>query len=728
MPNTSDWLERALSRAGVERAAGVDPPRVLLVDDSPVNLGILTETLRPLGYSLLVATDGERAMKVAKRGLPALVLLDVMMPEVDGFEVCRRMKQDPELRDIPIVFCSALHDSAARVTGLELGAVDFITKPFDPAEVVARVRTHLALHSLLQGLEQRNRELERELAFARDARQEMLRRMQEVLVGSSEPVRELRSAVAALGRTLEPVLLVSDAGCGDEAVARAIHEASLRRDRPFLRIECPLLRAADVPGIFRAVGGAPHARTELARGGTIFFEGIHRMPVELQLPLFSLIDANDAAAAEGKPDALDVRILCSTITSLTGTEANDVLELWRNRARSRKTLRLPTLAERRDDIPALVAFFVDRHARLVGRTIDSVSNETLRELARHWWPGNLRELEEVVRSGVLRSQRSTLEIDARQLTDGIPFGSYRLLRKLSEGGMGTIWEAQHRLLARPAVVKLIRGQLPGARRMLERRFELEARATAKLRCPNTVTLFDYGISDEGDFYYVMEKLEGTDLEQAVEKFGPMPPARVVHLLMQACRSLAEAHQSGLVHRDIKPANLFLCKLGLDVDVLKVLDFGVVKWAAGDDDQAAPIPADLMAGTPAYMAPEASLNPASIDGRVDIYALGCVAYWMLTGALPFEAPSPTAVVMKHVLEQPEPPSRRSMIPISKALEQIVMRCLAKAPADRPDALELHEALRATHLAEGWTPSAAVEWWEANLTEVVHAAQPSIRASV
>ncbi len=713
---TPDWLNRTLARAGLDaQAPHEDTPRILVVDDEPVNLHVVTETLRPLGCTILVATDGEQALRIVERTHPALVLLDVMMPAIDGFEVCRRMKADPELASIPVIFCSALGYAAARVHGLESGAVDFITKPFDPSEVLARVSTQLAISRLVHGLQDRNQELERELAFARELREQELRRMQEVLVGTSEPVRELRAAIDAHARTQEPLLLLADPGVGEEAVARAIHEASPRRDRPFLRIECPQLRPADVRGIFHARHDGALGRLELARGGTVFFDGLHRMPAELQGPLFSLVAALDRACVAGEPSALDVRLIASATSTPLGADPFEVQALWRDRAVSRKTLRLPTLAERRADIPALVAFYAERHAKLLGRTIDTVSDETLEALCRHWWPGNLRELEEVVRSGVLRSTGATLEIDARMLADGIPFGSYRLLRKLSEGGMGTLWEASHQLLVRPAVVKLIRAQEPSKRDELQRRFEVEAQVTAKLRSPNTVTLFDYGITDDGDFFYVMEKLDGIDLEDAVDRFGPMPPTRATHLLMQACRSLAEAHANGLVHRDVKPANLFLSRQGLDVDVLKVLDFGVVKLPRAPGSGASQDGAQY--GSPAYMSPEAITGELELDGRADVYSLGCVAYWMLTGQLPFDANTATAILMQHLTATPTPPSERAPGAVPRALEALVLRCLAKDRDARPSALELYEALAATGLAAAWSSVAAVAWWDDLLPDVM-----------
>jgi serine/threonine-protein kinase len=186
--------------------------------------------------------------------------------------------------------------------------------------------------------------------------------------------------------------------------------------------------------------------------------------------------------------------------------------------------------------------------------------------------------------------------------------------------------------------------------------------------------------------------------------------------MQACLSLAEAHESGLVHRDIKPANLFICKLGLEVDVLKVLDFGIVKWAAREA-VAVTMPADQTCGTPAFMSPEASTNPASLDGQADVYALGCVAYWLLTGEIPFDAPTTTGLLMKHVLEAPVPPSVRTTQPIPQALEHLVMRCLSKTASERPTALELYSLIAATGLSRAWTREKSLIWWNERIPEVM-----------
>jgi serine/threonine protein kinase len=279
-------------------------------------------------------------------------------------------------------------------------------------------------------------------------------------------------------------------------------------------------------------------------------------------------------------------------------------------------------------------------------------------------------------------------------------GSYRLVEKLGQGGMGEVWRAEHRMLARGAAIKLIRPAALGAgegshAREMVKRFEREAQATAALRSPHTIEVYDYGVAADGTFHYVMELLVGFSLETLVERFGPVPPERAVNLLRQACHSLAEAHAAGLVHRDVKPANLFVCRLGLDVDFVKVLDFGLVKLQGPP-----PLGAEALTvqgtftGTPGFMPPEVALGTEPIDGRADIYALGCVAYWLLTGQRVFEGTSALQMVIDHVRTPPVPPSRRAPQAIPDALERIVLRCLEKDPAARPSTVgELSSELQA-----------------------------------
>jgi serine/threonine-protein kinase len=255
-------------------------------------------------------------------------------------------------------------------------------------------------------------------------------------------------------------------------------------------------------------------------------------------------------------------------------------------------------------------------------------------------------------------------------------GSYTLEERLGRGGMGEVWRARHRMLARPAAVKIIRPEAldedaTKAQALLDR-FEQEAQATASLRSPHTVQLYDFGRADDGTFYYVMELLQGLDLSTLVDKYGPQQPARVIHFLVQACRSLEEAHRTGLIHRDIKPANLFVCRYGTDDDFVKVLDFGLVKEVKARGEKTLQLTQqDVVLGTPGFMPPELALGEKNIDGRADLYALGCVAHWLLTGTMLFPDDSPMKILMKHVNETPVAPSRRSELAIPPELDALVL---------------------------------------------------------
>ncbi len=311
---------------------------------------------------------------------------------------------------------------------------------------------------------------------------------------------------------------------------------------------------------------------------------------------------------------------------------------------------------------------------------------------------------------------------------GHEMGSYRLERLLGRGGMGEVWKASHRLLARSAAVKLIRIEPGSDSRELLRRFEREAQATAVLRSPHTVDVYDYGTTQDGTFYYVMELLEGFDLETLVNRFGPLPPERAVFLLEQACHSLGEAHEGGLIHRDVKPANIYVCRYGIDWDFVKLLDFGLVKNPVADARGAATV-SGVIAGTPGYMSPEMGLGSVDVDWRTDIYALGCVAYWLVTGHRVFEGGSPMQVLMDHIQKKPAPPSQRVDTPLPAELDRAILACLEKDPANRPQTTqELLQRLRAVPLPRRWSEEDARRWWlehgsEAADAETPEAATPS-----
>lgn len=305
----------------------------------------------------------------------------------------------------------------------------------------------------------------------------------------------------------------------------------------------------------------------------------------------------------------------------------------------------------------------------------------------------------------------------REVARARALGSYQLEERLGEGGMGEVWRATHRLLARPAAIKLIRPSLTGnastgVSEEARKRFEREAQVIASLRSPHTVDLFDFGVSEDGAFYYAMELLDGLDADALVRRFGPVPAERAVHLLRQVCHSLTEAESRGLVHRDVKPSNVFVCRYGEDHDFVKVLDFGIVKTRQDPTSPGQALTREtVIHGTPAFMAPEQALGGDQLDGRADIYAVGCVAYWLLTGELVFTADTPSALLMKHIKIPASPPSSRTEMPIPAALDRIVLMCLTKDPADRPQsAKELSRLLSEVECAGDWSEERSREWWE------------------
>ena len=306
----------------------------------------------------------------------------------------------------------------------------------------------------------------------------------------------------------------------------------------------------------------------------------------------------------------------------------------------------------------------------------------------------------------------------QQVTKAREMGSYQLGELLGRGGMGEVYKAKHRMLARPAAIKLIRAETLGAAddetaRLAITRFRREAEAAANLRSEHTVELYDFGVTADDTLYLVMEYLDGMDLETLVRERGPLSPGRVSYILRQVCDSLDEAHSYGLVHRDIKPANIHLGRVGRKNDFVKVMDFGLVKEVAdaGAQDALATVPGQMAIGTPAYMSPEMALGE-TVDARTDIYALGCVAYFLLTGELVFGGEKTVNLIAKHLQSEPVPPSQRTTQSIPPALERLIMKCLAKDPRNRPQsAREMAEALSWVP-TDPWGEPQASEWWSQN----------------
>ena len=692
-------------------------PQILLVDDNPTNLQVLYQTLAGSGYRLLAARSGKDAIAIAQRVSPDLILLDVMMPGMDGFETCTKLKADPRTCESPIVFLSALTAADDKVRGLELGAVDFVNKPFQAEEVLARVRTHVTIRALQKELRRRNEELELELQVAQELLREARDRTEGVLAGDSPVAVRLRRDIEDAAASDEPLLISGPPGSDHEAVARAVHHQSARGSRAMISASC-LAVVPDASPASRETGSGADIfeKLRLARSGTLYLEGVQHLSHDSQQMLAGRLGLLDAA--HDRRDSPDVRVIVATTREVDEEVAAGRL-LPALRRLFRKTIDLAPLRTRLEDLPAVAPIILRRQAELAGRTVPIIADESLQRMQRYRWPGNLRELRNVIGSALAISAGPMLEIGEHLLNNEVRVGSYNLIERLGAGGMGEVWLARHHLLARPAAVKIVHeaalgiAENPAAARQ---RFAREAHVTAELQSPHTVQLYDFGITDAGSYYYVMERLRGIDLQRMVERHGPLPAERVVFLLKQACLSLSEAHSLGLVHRDIKPGNLFVCRLGQQFDFLKVLDFGVVTRRG----RGAPAPitvAGLVLGTPAYLAPEL-VGQDTFDGRVDIYSLGCVAYWLLTGRPPFEGDDAIAVLKQHSSATPLPPSEVSERPVPQDVDALVVECLSKDPHDRPvDAERLANRLDALSVGSWWTQQKARAWWALHEPELL-----------
>lgn len=290
---------------------------------------------------------------------------------------------------------------------------------------------------------------------------------------------------------------------------------------------------------------------------------------------------------------------------------------------------------------------------------------------------------------------------ARQL------GQYRLKQMLGSGGMGEVYLAEHQMMKRPCAIKVIRPEKAGNPKVLAR-FEREVRATAKLSHWNSIDIFDYGRTGDGTFYYVMEYLPGHNIGELVDGYGPLPAARIVHLMKQVCEALAEAHEHGLIHRDIKPANIFCAYRGGIFDVAKLLDFGLAK-PTDDGEDVGLTQEGAITGSPLFMSPEQATGSDQVDARSDIYSLGAVMYYMATGEPPFNYQQPIKVMVAHASETPRSP--RELNPdLPLELEEIILRCLEKQPEDRvQDTTTLHEMLDQVPIVDNWTSALAADWW-------------------
>lgn len=703
--------------------------RILIAEDESITRRKLRRQIEQMGHEVIEAENGRAAWESFQSEPYPIVISDWEMPEMNGVDLVRNIRQADSSGYVYIVLLTGRSDKQDVVLGMEAGADDFVTKPFDRDELTARIKAGQRIVELEQNLGSANDRLRHELDVARELADAEHRKHQEALLGKSIPVRALRESIVDHANTDENLLLVGPTGAGHEAVARSIHHQSKRRDRPFIYVACAHLTPQDESLFqFRIIQDEPNGdqrskldeaqlpdKAKLADGGTLYLEGVELLPKELQTRLFNYLRNASERQAAGLRRIPDIRVIACSETH-GHTQLAEKLHANLASVLGRIRLSIPSLAERRSDIRVIADHILKSRATATGKVLDGLSEDAENMLVRYAWPENIRELRSVVERAVLLANRGTVEIPSEFLSGGRRVGGYTLKQLIGKGGMGEVWLAKHSLLARPAAVKLIREQrLDGQgtdHEKLRERFQREAKATAKLRSPHTVELFDFGITEDGDFYYVMEYLNGVDLQRLMLEHGPLPLPRVIYLLRQACLSLAEAHRAGLVHRDVKPANLFVCEMGTEDDFLKLLDFGIVRSTDGVDQSIDETmgSSGMVKGTPAFISPEAAKGDPAVPAS-DIYSLGCVAFTLLTGGNLFVAEGVMPLLFKHIDEPPKPPSQfRRDLPTS--VDEVVLSCLAKEPADRPTAKELQKKLESISLERPWDNDQAIQWWSEN----------------
>ncbi len=693
--------------------------QILIVDDTIKNLQVLGTILKNEGYQISVAQDGRRALDSVAADTPDLILLDVMMPELDGYETCQCLKSSEKTRNIPVIFLTAKVEHEEIVKGFDHGAVDYVTKPFNSMELLKRVDTHLKIRSLQRQLQRKNASLAQELQVAQKLFEEACERIDGPLLGSGETICKLRESIESIGYNSDPVLLIGSPGSGEEAVARAIHRKSCRHQPAFIYVNCRQYKWESPEELFDVNPTSDHESTtsvyslfQLADGGTLYLEAVNELTDSLQRQLADAIQELTDRRTTGKYTSPDIRIVAFIPWDLTVTPKVSLFSTRLYSILMEQIITIPRLDQRLEDIPDLVDHYIDKYAKRIGKNVDRLSTESLQRIQDYGWPGNIRELQNVLEHALAVSTRQIIEISEDLLEEGQRIDRYRLLDKLGEGGMGEVWKAKHQMLARPVAIKLIRAAKlikKSERDLASKRFEREAQSISKLQSPNTIRLFDYGVTGTGEFYYVMELLSGMDLDSMINRFGPLNPERVVMFLRQVCHSLSEAHNAGIIHRDVKLQNLFVCKLGSEYDFLKVLDFGIAKISKEEEDTEI-TKNGIAPGSPITMAPEIISSSTSFDVRSDIYSLGCVAYKILTGKHVFNAKNSMEMFKHHLRSEPIPPSSVIDVEIPTDLEKIILQCLEKAPENRPKSMTvLRELLGNIVFATPWTQARAQKWW-------------------
>lgn len=569
-----------------------------------------------------------------------------------------------------------------------------------PNAVATFAKDITALQQIRERLEK-----ERGMQMARDYRA--------VFLGESIAARALRESVEAFSQTDQPLLIAGPPGAGQTAVAQAVHHASSRGDNPFVFIDGTRFNTDQETSLFGAEDWEePDGTAYLAHGGTLYIAHVEHLPKSTQWTLRDYLETAERMRKEGRIPYPDLRIIFYTRHDLLELSAEDRFDAELAEVIGRNRLTLPSLSERRSDIVEMANALLAANTEVYGKVVEAIDKRAQDRLVGYNWPGNIDELDAVIRQSVITTRNTTIEEMDIQILGGRRLGDYNLVRKLGEGGMGEVWLAKHAFLGRTAAVKLIRKDVVQNKGVDEEevtvRFEREAKVTAMLRSPHTIQLYDFGSSADGGLYYVMEYLPGRDLDHLVQQYGPMAPERVVHFLKQAAYSLAEAHDAGLIHRDIKPSNIFSCRLGPYQDFTKIIDFGIVRSYT---DKATRITkAHLFPGTPEFSAPEVVTNPNAMGPRADLYSLGCSAFFLLTGQCPFEGTSDWDIMMKHTTTPAAAPSTiRADVPAWA--DALVLELMAKSPEERPaSAYALIEKLRALPIDAPWTERAATAWWD------------------
>ena len=605
--------------------------RLLLVDDNPTNLQVLFGALEQEGFELLIAQSGEEALRIAEAAKPQLILLDINMPGLDGYQTCEKLKASPQTRDSVVIFLSARGAVDDKVRGLELGAVDYIEKPFQFEEVVARIRQHLTTWHRHYSLRHENRKLK------------------SLIDGG---FRELNED--------DVVVLIND-GEGDRVEFKSTLRWNLHTNKPDKKIENACLKT--VAAYLNAAGG-------------FLLVGVDDEGHSLGLD-------TDQFANEDKlllhwnglmKQYLGVHITPRVRSSILDVSGNRVLVVQTLPASD------PVFFRRDND----EAFFV----RTGNGTHALKPSEVLRYI----------EGRSTTQTG---KEASTPKPDMNRV------GQYTLGDRIGSGGMGVVYKARHAMLHRPAAIKLL--DAPEASDTIVERFQREVQLSSQLTHPNTITIYDYGRRADGDFYYVMEYIDGMTLEQLVKKTGPLSSSRVIHLLTQICGSLAEAHDAGLIHRDIKPANIMVSFRGGLGDFVTVLDFGLVKMVHPSEEPDLTVVGKFF-GSSGFISPE-TVDGNAVDQRSDLYSLAAAGWFLLTGREVFEGENAFQACLKHVRDKPQRPSELRKQPVDADLEKLIMQCLEKDPEKRPaNAHELLQSLAQCQSAGQWSHQSAADWWQ------------------